>query len=278
MRSTKRLIATKSQQLRKYFSDEIYNLETGESYSSRFHQDAVKIALHLRQRWKLLTFATSCLMLLILAPAAMTACHRRLTNILSNELPYSQASVTSRRRLPEWPGKEGTTYTDRHLDRDALIRKGWYCVGLLETRNVANYKGDLIHLNRNKNRYYWFKPKKNKMGSPTSGGTLVLCTGVFSSGHGDIDDWYRRLDQMEISNNTEITIEEIEHGWWSQRWVRIKISTNGCLPVGPYGKSIYIRTEKNMSAGDAKKLQDHFAKLKTEVPAKSYIRNLRYYF
>jgi len=48
IRSTKRLIATKSRQLRKYFSEEIYNLETGEyytRYSSRSHQRRLLNAL-----------------------------------------------------------------------------------------------------------------------------------------------------------------------------------------------------------------------------------------
>merc|ERR1711964_297838 len=77
IRTTKRLIATKSQQLRKYLSEEIYNLETGEYYCSRFHRDAVHIAARLRQRWKPFAFTTACLMLFTMGPA-MVACRRRL--------------------------------------------------------------------------------------------------------------------------------------------------------------------------------------------------------
>merc|ERR1711964_204146 len=54
------------------------NLETGECYSSRFRQDAAKIALLSRQRWRLLAFATACLMLLTVGPAVTAACRRRL--------------------------------------------------------------------------------------------------------------------------------------------------------------------------------------------------------
>merc|ERR1711964_114016 len=78
IRRTKRVIATKSQHLRKYFSEEIYNLETGGHYSSPFHRDASHIGQFLRQRWKPLAFATVCLILMTMAPAVIVACRRRL--------------------------------------------------------------------------------------------------------------------------------------------------------------------------------------------------------
>jgi len=81
IRSMKRLIATKSQRLRKYLSEEIYNLETGEYYSSRFQQDAIHIGLLLRQRWKLLAFATALLGVLTVGPPVAAVYRRRLSTI-----------------------------------------------------------------------------------------------------------------------------------------------------------------------------------------------------
>jgi len=76
IRSTKRLLRTKSTQLCEFFQEPIYNLETGEHYSSGFHQHAVKIALLLKQRWKLLAFTTTCLILLFTGSAVVATCRR----------------------------------------------------------------------------------------------------------------------------------------------------------------------------------------------------------
>jgi len=105
IQSTKRLIATKSRQLRKYFSEEIYNLETGEYYSSRFQQDAVKMALRLGQRWRLFAFATACLALMTLSPAMMSAYRRRLG--MTEALSFLTAKCPYPRGCNEGKDKDG---------------------------------------------------------------------------------------------------------------------------------------------------------------------------
>lgn len=73
----------------KWFSEEIYNLESGEYYSCKFEQTAkqtaAKISLVLRKKRKLVMFGTACLMLIALYPATMTAIRRRLPNAAATE-------------------------------------------------------------------------------------------------------------------------------------------------------------------------------------------------
>jgi len=122
IQSAKRLIATKSQQLRKYFSEEIYNLETGEHYSSRFQQNAVQMAQLLRQRWKLLTFATGCVMLLAMGPALAAAYRRRLgwsTRHKSPNITVKGATIINNSNT--WAAIRGSPFLDASTDKSWTV-------------------------------------------------------------------------------------------------------------------------------------------------------------
>merc|ERR1711964_441820 len=89
-------LRTKSTQLCEFFQEPIYNLETGEYYSSRFHQHAVKITLLLGQRWKqLLGLTTTCLVLLFTGSAVVTTCRRRLP--LGNVTPLQEVVISGKK-------------------------------------------------------------------------------------------------------------------------------------------------------------------------------------